>query len=128
MQSSSFQAAHDINDPLLLIPVELLTKTFSLLPSLSDVLALAATCRRLRHIWTMNVTTIYSHVASRSIPCEREARRFLADQGRPATNYPTLSALDVICMLRNSRVVEKAMLQFERDLVRHVKSTFYAPL
>ena len=128
MQSPSIQAASDISDPLSLIPVELLTDIFNLLPSLSDVLALAATCRRLRRIWTMNVTTIYSHVAPRSIPCERHARRFLADQGGPATDYPTLSARDVICILRNSCVVEKAMLQFEKDIVRLVKSTFYAPV
>ena len=128
MHSPSIRAAGDINDPLLLIPVELLTDIFKLLPSLSDVLALAATCRRLRRIWTMNVTTIYSHVATRSIPCERHARRFLADQGGPATDCPTLSASDVICMLRNSCVVDKAMLQFEKDIVHLVKSTFYAPV
>ena len=127
MQSPSMQAASHISDPLSLIPVELLTNIFNLLPSLSDVLALAATCR-FRRIWTMNVTTIYSHVAPRSIPCERHARRFLADQDGPATDYPTLSASDVICMLRNSCVVEKAMLQFEKDIVHLVKSTFYAPV
>lgn len=128
MQSPSTQAASDINGPLLSLPAELVTNIFKFLPSLSDVLALAATCRRLRRTWTTNVTTIYSQVASRSIPCERYARCFLADQGGPATSYPTLSVRDVLCMVRNSFVVEKAMLQFERDLVRSVKSTFHAPV
>lgn len=99
MQLSPIQATNDSNSPLLSIPVELVTKNFSLLPSFFDIFALAATCRRLRRIWTTNVTSTYNQVASRCIPCERYARRFLADQGGPATNFPTLSARDVLCIL-----------------------------
>ena len=128
MQLPSIQAANDSNGPLLSVPVELITKTFGLLPSLFDVLALAATCRRFRRVWTTNVTSIYGQVASRSIPCEPYARRFLADQGGPATNFPTLSARDVLCIVRNSCVIEKAILQFEKDIVCRVKSKFYAPV
>ena len=128
MQMPPSQAAKDIESPLLSIPVEVVTKVFTLLPSFFDVLVLAATCRQLRRIWTANVTTIYSQVAPRSISCEHYARRFLADQGGPATDYPTLSAKDVLCMLRNSCVTEKAMLQFEKDLVHRVKSKFDGPV
>ena len=124
MQSPSIQPANDSNDPLLSIPVELMTETFSVLPSFFDVLALAATCRRLRHIWTTNVTSIYSQVASRSIPCERYARRFLADQGGPATSFPTPSARDALCIVRNSCVVEKAILHFEGDVLCKINSMF----
>ncbi len=128
MELPSIQAANDSNSPLLSLPVELVTKIYSLLPSFFDVLALAATCRRLRCIWTTNVTSIYSQVASRSIPCERYARRFLADQGGPATGFPTLSTRDALNVLRNSCIIEKAILQFERDIVCRVRSTFYAPV
>ena len=70
------------------------------------------------------MTSIHSQFASRNIPCERHARRFLADQGGLATSFPTLSARDVLCMVRNSCVVEKAILKFEKEIVRRVKSTF----
>ena len=128
MQLPSNLVNNDSNSHLLSIPVELVTKIFSLLPSFFDILALAATCRQLRHTWATNVTSIYSQVASRSIPCERYARRFLADQGGPATDFPTLSARDVLCMLRNSCVVEKAILQFEEHIVCRVRCTLYAPV
>ena len=126
MQPLSVQAAGNSDGPLLSIPTELITKTFCLLPSFTDILALAATCQRLRRIWTTNVTSIYSQVGPRSIPCERYARSFLADQGGPAIDFPTLSAGDVVCMVRNLCVIEKATLQFEKEIVRRVKSTFYA--
>ena len=128
MQLPSVQATKDRNSPLLSIPVELVTKTLSLLPSFFDILALAGTCRRLRRIWTTNVTSIYSQVASRSISCERYARRFLADQGGPAMNFPTLSARDVLCMLRNSCVLEKAIIEFEEQIVCRVRCTLYVPV
>ena len=123
MQLPSIQAVNDSNGPLLSMPVELMTKIFGVLPSFFDVIALAATCRRLRHIWTTNVTSIYSQV-SRSIPCERYARRFLTDQGGPATSFPTLSARDAMCIVRNSCVVEKAIHQFEWDVVCRINSMF----
>ena len=128
MELPSIQATNDGNSPLLSIPVELVTEIFSLLPSFFDILALAATCSRLRRIWTANVTSIYSQVASRSISCERYARRFLADQGGPAMNFPTLSARDVLCMLRNSCVLEKAIIEFEEQIVCRVRCTLYVPV
>ena len=124
MQLPSTQGS---SSTLLSIPVELVTRIISLLPSFLDILALAATCRRLRHIWVTNVTSIYSQVALRSIPCERYARRFLTDQDGPATNFPMLSARDVLCMLRNSCVIEKAILQFEEHIVCRVRCTLYTP-
>lgn len=128
MQLPSVQAANNRNGPLLSVPIELMTKTFCLLSSFFDILALAATCSRLRRIWTTNVTSIYSQVAPGSIPCERYARSFLADQGGPAIDVPTLSTRDVLCIVRNSYMIEKAILHFEREIVRRVKSTFYVPV
>lgn len=128
MDSPSVQVTGISNRPLLSLPSELVTKAFCLLPSFSDVLALTATCSRLRHIWTTNTTTIYRQVAPRSIPCEPYARSLLADQGSPARDSSTMSAGDVNRMLRNSRMIEKEILQFEEDIVRRVRSTFYAPV
>lgn len=127
IDSPSVQVTGISNLPLLSLPSELVTKAFCLLPLFSDLLALAATCSRLRHIWTTNTTTIYCQVAPRSIPCESYARSLLADQGSPARDLSTMSAGDVNRMLRNSRVIEKEILQFEEDIVRRVRSTFYAP-
>ena len=74
------------------------------------------------------MTSIYSQVAPRSIPCERYARSFLADQGGPAVDIPKLSTRDVLYIVRNSCMIEKAILQFEREIVRRVKSMSYAPV
>jgi len=106
------------------LPAELTTEIFCLLPSLSDVFAVAATCHQFRYVWMTNVTQIYHQVAPRSIPCERYARRFRADQGGPAMECWKLSPGDVVCMVRNACVVEKAILQFEREIVRRVRSMF----
>lgn len=120
------RAASDSNDALSSMPAELITVIFCLLPSFSDVIALAATCHRLRHIWTTNTTTIFINVAPRGIPCHRYARNFLTDQGGPALDSPTLSAEDVVRMVRNSHIVEKAVFQFEKEIVPWIKSTFCA--
>ena len=60
-------------------------------------------------------------IAPRSIPCQRAARRFLIDQAGPGLGSP-VSAKDVVCMVRNAGVIEKAILQFEREIVRRVRS------
>lgn len=124
----SVQAASGSEATLFSMPAELITGTFCLLASFSDVLALAATCHRLRHIWTTNVPPIYVKVAPRSIPCNRYARSFLTDQGGPALDGPALSAGDVVRMVRNSHIIEKAIFQFEREIVPWVQSTFCARL
>ncbi|CZR66584.1 uncharacterized protein PAC_16485 [Phialocephala subalpina] len=65
----------------------------------------------------------YRHVSPRSIDCEPFARRFRADQ-RPChtpVEISTLSLVDVVCMVRNAFVVEKAISLFERQIVRRVK-------
>ena len=51
-----------------------------------------------------------------------------SDQGGPATNFPTLSARDVLRMLRNSCVIEKAILEFEEQIVCRVRCTFHVPV
>lgn len=125
MQSLSVHAVVDSNSAFLLMPAELLIRAFCLLPSLSDVLALAASCRRLRRFWISNVTTIYGQIAPSTITCELYARSLLSYQGGPATDAATLSARDVIRLMRNACLVGKTILQFEREFVTKVRCTFY---
>ena len=102
------------------MPPEVATNIFCQLPSFSDVFALSAVCLRLRHLWLENVNPIYNQIAPQAIPCDRAARRFLADQDGPGLGSP-LSAKDVVRMIRNAGVIEKAILQFEREIVRRVR-------
>ena len=104
-----------------MIPAEVATNIFSQLPSFSDVFALSAACRPLRHFWLNSVNQIYNQVAPRSISCESAARRFLADQDGPGLGSP-LSAKDVVRMVHNAGVIENAILQFEREIVSRVSS------
>lgn len=126
MQPSPEQAINNGSSPLLFVPTELLVKTSCQLSSFLDVFALAATCQRLRCIWTMNVSRIYSHVAPKAIPYERYARSFLADQGRPAGD--SLSAGDVVFVIRNSHIVKMAIVQFEKEIIPRINSRFCARL
>ena len=110
-----------IGNHLLLLPNEIIVKLFCHLSSLSEVLALAAVIRALRLIWTGNITHIYYQVAPQSISCERHARKFREDQRGSFFESCPMSAQDVICIARNSRIVEKSVLQFEREIVCKVK-------
>ena len=103
------------------MPPEVLVKILCQLHSFSDVFALSAACCRLRHLWLTIVNPVYKQVAPRSIPCERAARRFLTDQDKPGLESP-VSAKDVVRMVRNAGVIEKAILQFEREIVSRVRS------
>lgn len=66
---------------------------------------------------------IYNSVAPRSIAFERDARRFLVDQHGPKLESPMI-AETVVQMVRNASIVEKAVLQFEREIVCRVRSKF----
>lgn len=120
---------YEHNGSLFSLPPEVTTKVFENLSSFSDVFALAATCRRLRDVWSTGVTPIYNSVAPRSIACERDARRFLVDQHGPKLKSPMV-AETVLQMVRNASIIEKAILQFEREIVCRVrsKSTFETPV
>lgn len=117
------RARNEINQ-LTSFPAELITQILCWLPSFSDILSFAATCRRHRQIWTENVTVIYNHIAPRAIKCRRNARILLADQGGAAADSPVLSVRDVLRLIRNSHIVEKAIARFNRDVVRHVRGRF----
>lgn len=121
MSSISVQGDDDRHCSLSIMPPEVVTKIFCQLPSFPDVFALSAVCWRLRHLWLKNVNPVYNHIAPRSIPCERAARRFLIDQDGPGLGSP-VSAKDVVRMVRNAGVIEKAILQFEREIVSRVRS------
>ena len=121
MSSTSRQGDNDRHRSLSILPPEIVTKIFCQLPSFSDVFALSAVCCRLRHLWLKNVNPIYKQIAPRTIPCERAARRFLIDQDGPRLES-SVSAKDVVRMVRNAGVIEKAILQFEREIVSRVRS------
>ncbi|MCJ1386950.1 hypothetical protein MMC17_010079 [Xylographa soralifera] len=114
------------------MPPEIAINIFCQLPSFFDVFAFSAVCRQLRHLWLNSVKPIYNQIAPRSIPCERAARRFLVDQDGPDLGSP-MSAKDIVRMVRNASVIEKAILDFERDIVSRVKmygledQGFYGP-
>lgn len=117
-------ATENHNNKLRSLPPEVIINIFCQLPSFADVLGLAATCHRLKDIWITNVTTIYASLSPRAIPCEREARVCLSDQGGPSPDSLTLSANDVLRMVRNARMVDESISQFEEDIVPHVRSEF----
>ena len=102
------------------MPPEVATNIFCQLPSFADVFALSTVCLRLRHLWLENVNPIYNQIAPEVISCDRAARRFLVDQDGPGLGSP-LSAKDVVRMVRNAGVIEKAIVQFEREIVRRVR-------
>lgn len=104
------------------LPPELVVDVLCLLPSLSDVIAFCSTARRYRHICSENVTTVYKHVGPRSIRCHQYARILLNDQGGPTSDSSDLTVDDVLRLLRNSRIAEKAVGKFNRDIVCRVKS------
>ena len=107
------------DSPVLAIPTELIIHIFKCSSSLSEVLALAATCHRLQEIWHDNVTEIYTPVAARSISCEKHARRLCADHG--GLKDGNVSPQDVRRILRNAHIVKKAIVQFEKEVVCKVK-------
>lgn len=102
------------------LPPELVSNIFCSLPSFNEVFALAQTSRGLRKVWNEYTTQIYEEVAPRSIPHEQHARQFLAEQGGANSSEP-LTAKDVHQMLLNSRIVERAILQFEEEIVHKVR-------
>lgn len=101
------------------IPPEVVIKIFGEL-SLLDALHLAATCCRLRQILDENTPTIYERLR-RQIQCEKYARVLLADQGvLPSGSSVTIQGL--LRLRRNSRIVEKAIDVFDRDITPHIRS------
>ena len=103
------------------LPSEVMIQILCQLPCLPDVLALSAACRRTRDIWSSNVARVYDCLAPKSIPCIQHARSFLADQGGLALDS-AMTTKGVASMMKNASVIEKAILQFEREIVCRVKS------
>ncbi|KAJ5433326.1 uncharacterized protein N7458_012482 [Penicillium daleae] len=100
------------------IPPEVVIKIFGEL-SLLEALHLAATCCRLRQILDENTPTIYERLR-RQIQCEKYARVLLADQGvLPSGSSVTIQGL--LRLRRNSRIVEKAIDVFDRDITPHIR-------
>lgn len=127
MESRSQQQLRPGTDLRMSLPTELVIHVFCWLSTFSDVFNLAATCRRHQQIWTDNATFIYNHVAPRTIECRCHARDLLADRGGAAADSPVLSVRDVRRLVRNSRIVEKSIAQFNKNIVCHVRSKLYIP-
>lgn len=121
MPSSPSMIAYDSGAALESLAPELIIRIFFQLPTFSDVFALSATCRRLRHVYATNIHPIYGKLAPRNIACLRQARRFHLDQGGSAEEA-SLSTEDIRSLVRNSHVVEKAISQFGRQIVCRVRS------
>ena len=104
------------------VPVEIVVKVFEQLDSISDVLAFASTSRRLSGIWKSNVSVIYRQIGPRCIPEESHARQFHFDD-RDVDSSSAMMYSDVLECAHNAIVVEKAILQFEAEIVWRVKCT-----
>ncbi|GKZ38023.1 hypothetical protein AbraIFM66950_009937 [Aspergillus brasiliensis] len=101
------------------IPTEVIINIFGELP-LPDALHLAATCRRLRQVLNDNTPTIYKRLRKK-IPCERYARVLLADQGGLPPHSSSVTVWDLLRLRRNSRMVEKAIEVFDRDITPKIR-------
>lgn len=123
MTSTPVQGDRYCRPSLSSMPPEVMRNIFCQLPSFTDVFALSAVCCRSRRVWFNEVNQIYKQIAPRSVLCERAARRFLTDQDGPDLESP-MSAKDVVRMVRNARVIENAIRQFERQIVSRVRSKF----
>ncbi|OOF95026.1 hypothetical protein ASPCADRAFT_131584 [Aspergillus carbonarius ITEM 5010] len=98
------------------LPAELISHVFTFLPTLTDVLNLAATCSRHQQIWQQNAHPIYRHVGPGSIECLHYARIFLADQGGAQPNAE-LTARDVVQLARNAAAAERTVDLFNQKYV-----------
>ncbi|KAJ5587658.1 uncharacterized protein N7459_003423 [Penicillium hispanicum] len=116
---------HDNGSPLLSIPNEIILEIFCCLSSFSQVFAFAATSRRIRRVWLDHASRVYHQVAPRCIPGEPHARKFREIQRRCSIRHSHLSNGDTICITRNAQIVEKAIVQFENEVVCNVKAPGY---
>jgi hypothetical protein len=103
--------------PLLLIPAELITEIYCQLDSFLEGFALASTCHHMKCVWTENVNQIYEQFGPVVIPLERHARSFRQIQSGAATHSLSVSTQDVLSLLRNRKIIEKAIVQFETNVV-----------
>lgn len=127
MRSEPVRAAGKAGETCLsLLPEEIISEIFCLLPSFTDIFNLASSCTRLKRMWKSSVTLIYHSVAQRRIPCLRQARCFLTDQGGPSVDSPTITTENVSQMVRNAHTIEKAILQFEKEIVCRVEGKAYS--
>ncbi|RAK95963.1 uncharacterized protein BO80DRAFT_429469 [Aspergillus ibericus CBS 121593] len=106
------------------LPAEIISHLFTSLPALVDVLNFAATCSRHQQIWQQNANWIYRQVGPRSIECPPYARVFLADQGGPHPKA-TLTARDVVQLVRNAAAAERSVNLFDQKFVACLQTRAY---
>ena len=109
------------NSIILRLPAEILILIFTHLPSLSDVISLAAASCHLRLTYTENAKPIYDMIAPRTFPFHERARQLLVDGGGPEL-VESLSLFHVATMFRNWNIVKAAMAEFEQEMTRNMKS------
>lgn len=114
-------AIHTTSEPKP-IPTEVVINIFGELPP-SDAFHFAATCCRMRPVLYENTPTIYKYLR-RQIQCERYARTLLADQGGLLSDSPLVTIRDLLQLRGNSRIVEKAIDVFNRDIVPRIRSEY----
>ncbi|KAH8433922.1 uncharacterized protein LDX57_011558 [Aspergillus melleus] len=107
--------------PISSLPNELILSIFCSLPSFSDVAYFAATCRLYRILWINQAFSIFTNVGPRTIPCRKFARTLLADQGGPSVTANRLALQDVLQLIRNAKVVELNIAQFNAQWMPALK-------
>ena len=122
MGSSAGQTINGHRGSLWSCPDEIVISVFCHLPSFHEVFVLSATCHLMQEVWLDNVETIYKYLARHSIPCERHARQLLALQGGPPLESKIASAKQVIQMMKNRDMVERAICTFEHQIAHRVES------
>ncbi|KAI0154573.1 hypothetical protein GGR57DRAFT_502321 [Xylariaceae sp. FL1272] len=99
------------------MPPECVIHIYTHLPGFEDVFSLAATCRYLHGVWTGNCTAIHSAlIPANERPFLPHARQLLADLGGATMNSTSLSAGDVRCLVRNSRIMNRCAEGLGRDI------------
>jgi hypothetical protein len=114
--------------PLHSLPVEVVVLIYCKLPLFSDVLALANASCQLRAIWVENASCIYFSIGPSTIPCEKHARKFRNYQAGRDVEHLSVSSQDVINIMRNACIIEKAIVDFEHRAVRKVKCIYQFPV
>ncbi|KAF2673808.1 hypothetical protein BT63DRAFT_437417 [Microthyrium microscopicum] len=109
------------------LPAEILIGIFTQLPSISDVISLAGTSRRLRHLYSDNAKPIYAAVGPRSFVFEQRARQLVVDGGGPGLNEG-ISLFYLASMGRNWQIIKRAMDEFEVQMKENIKSWKFGPI
>jgi hypothetical protein len=98
------------------LPTELVLEMFFALYSLKDVVSLAETSRRLRHIWIEHSDIIYRAVAPTSIEGEKHARALQLS----ISGNTKITSRDAASILQYASFMESMIHQFTDKIVKRL--------